>query len=165
MGWTWRQSILRQGASGSAARPSFVPSAIATGDRRMSADDRTLFANLRREREQLAKSKMPAADRAALQKLVDPAIIDAQTLVKMREALRKDMESYAAMAKTMTASLKTLHGKYSALYPHIRQADIALDTARKAKGADPAIARLKTAFENMSMTLLDFSPFQNIDGA
>ena len=43
----------------------------------MSADDRTLFANLRREREQLAKSKMPAADRAALQKLVDPAIIDA----------------------------------------------------------------------------------------
>ena len=131
----------------------------------MSADDRTLFANLRREREQLARSKMPAAERAALQKALDPAIIAAQTLVTMRESLKKDMDTYAALAKAMTASLKALHNKYSALYPHIRQADIALDIARKAKGADPAVARLKTVFENMSMNLLDFSPFQNIDGA
>ncbi len=131
----------------------------------MGSDDRTRLANLLREREQLIKSKMPADEKARLQRPLDLMLADAAVLIKMRDALAKDIDDYKAKAKALTASLKALNAKFNATAEHRTQVLKAIGAARSAKTVDPSVARLNRAFQDLNMNLLDFSPFQEIDGA
>ncbi len=132
----------------------------------MSSDDRTLLANLRREREQLSKSKMPASDEDKIQRALDLAVADMQVLVAIRGALTKGIEEQKAKSKALASALKTLRGKFHASADHRSQALKALSAARNAvKDAEPALSRVTKALQDLNMNLLDFGPFQDVDGA
>lgn len=132
----------------------------------MSSDDRTLLANLRREREQLSKSKMPASDEDKIQRALDLAVADMQVLVAIRGALTKGIEEQKAKSKALASTLKTLRGKFHASADHRSQALKALSAARNAvKDAEPALSRVTKALQDLNMNLLDFGPFQDVDGA
>lgn len=138
----------------------------------MANDDKTLLSNLRKERDQLAKSKLPNDQKGKVQRALDLVIGDAQTLVTMRGALSKDMDEHqakikavATSRKALSTSLKALHTKYSATADHRSQAAGALAEARKAKEGADAAARATKAYNDLSLSLLDFSPYQTVDGA
>ena len=131
----------------------------------MANDDKTLLSNLRKERDQLAKSKLPNDQKGKVQRALDLVISDAQTLVTMRGALSKDIDEQQAKLKALSTSLKALHTKYSATADHRSQAAVALAEARKAKEGADAAARATKAYNDLSMSLLDFSHYQKVDGA
>jgi len=130
----------------------------------MSDDDRTLLANLGKEVAQLAKAKAAEAAKGILQKKLTVAIADARVLVAAREQLLKGLEAEKARRKTeakaFASSVKALKGKFAATGSHFEDVQKAIQVARdNGKNADPVLARLRAAFADLQMRLLDFSPF------
>jgi len=130
----------------------------------MSTDDRTLLANLGKEAAQLPKAKASEAAKDALQKKLAVAIADARVLVAAREQLLKGLEAEKVRrkseAKAFASSVNALKGKFAATGSHFQDVQKAIQVARdNGKNADPVLARLRVAFGDLQMRLIDFSPF------
>jgi hypothetical protein len=135
----------------------------------MTADERTLFSNLRKQRDDLAKSKLPAADKAALQKSVDAFITEATKIVAVHTELLKKLESQQAERKALDARDKALFaaakafpGKLGAVTAKKNGALVSLADARKKAGGDASIGPLMATIQDLNMKWIDLSPFQDL---
>ncbi len=135
----------------------------------MSDDDRTLLANLGKDVAQLPKAKASEAAKGILQKKLTIAIADARVLVTAREQLLKELEAEKVRrkseAKAFASSVKALKGKFAATGSHFQDVQKAIQVARdNGKNADPVLARLRAAFGDLQMRLMDFSTFDGWTG-
>lgn len=107
----------------------------------MAIDERTLFSNLRKQRDALAKSKLAAQDRDALQKEVDAFLVEAGKVVvvhgelmnKLR-AQQAERKALDAKDKALAATAKAFPGKLAAAMKKKNDAIKALAAARNKPG-------------------------------
>ncbi|HWK85576.1 MAG TPA: hypothetical protein VNS61_17765 [Caldimonas sp.] len=135
----------------------------------MAADEQTLFSNLRKGRDEVAKSKLATADKAALQKDVDAFIAEAHKIVVVHTELMKKLESQQAERKALdakdkalAAAAKAFPGKLGGATTRKNSALAALAAARKKSGADASIGRLIDTIQDLNMRWIDLSPFQDL---
>ena len=137
-----------------------------------SSDERALLATLCKQRDDLAKSKLPPATKDALRKSVDAFIAEAQKVVavhgdllKRLELQQKERKDLDAKDRALAAAAKALPGKLSAVRPKMQQALKALAEAKAKAGNDAAsLAKIGRSMQDLNMIWIDLSVFQDLQG-
>jgi hypothetical protein len=134
-----------------------------------SNDERTLLANLCKQRDELSKLKLAASEIAALQGIVDGFIAEARKIVAVHGELLKRLEAQQAARKqldakdkALAANAKSFSGKLAAIDDRRGRALKALAEARKKAGADPFIKRVTDTIQELNMVWIDLSVFQDL---
>ena len=136
-----------------------------------SSDERTLLATLCRQRDELARSKLPAAERDALKKNLDAFVAEAQKIVavhadllKRLEQQQKDRKDLDARDRALVAAAKALPGKLSGAAPKMNQALRALSEAKGKAGGDASLEKIRRSIQDLNMIWIDLSVFQDLQG-
>jgi len=137
-----------------------------------SSDERALLAALCKQRDDLAKSKLPPGTRDALKKSVDAFVAEAQKVVavhgdllKRLERQQKERKDLDARDRALAAAAKAFPGKLSAATPKMQQALKALAEAKAKAGSDAAsLAKVGRSMQDLHMTWIDLSVFQDLLG-
>lgn len=137
-----------------------------------SSDERALLATLCKQRDDLAKSKLPPGTRDALKKSVDGFVAEAQKVVavhgdllKRLEQQQKERKDLDARDRALAAAAKAFPGKLSAATPKMQQALKALAEAKAKAGSDAAsLAKVGRGMQDLHMTWIDLSVFQDLLG-
>jgi uncharacterized coiled-coil DUF342 family protein len=134
----------------------------------MSSDERTLLAELCKQRDALAKAKLAPADREALRRAVDAFITEAQKVVAVHGELLKRLEQQRAARKeldakdkALSAAAKAFPGKLSGATPKMQAALKAIAEARKKPGGE-SVDRIARSMKDLNMVWIDLSVFQEL---
>ena len=135
------------------------------------SDERALLATLCKQRDDLAKAKLPPAARDALKKSVDGFVTEAQKIVavhadllKRLEQQQKERKDLDARDRALAAAAKAFSGKLSGVTPKMQQALKALAEAKAQAGGDASLAKIGRSMQDLNMIWSDLSVFQDLQG-